>query len=160
MNRFTWMIMSLLVVTAASAPLRFAFQGNVARGPLGEPRDPELEKEALHNLEVAQFYIKKKKWTAARSRLQEIVAKNPNFSAIPEVYFLLGEVYVKTNERDLAAELYARVVEEFPQSEFAEKARARMQKLGLQEQPSHKTDSQKQGGQAKDVYTRGGIGRV
>lgn len=123
-------MMSIFFMTAVTAPLTFAFQGSVARGPILEPRDPEREKEALHNLEVARFYIKKKKWVAARSRLQDIVANNPNFSNIAEVYFLLGEVYLKTNERDLALELYSRVVAEFPQSEFAEKARARMRELG------------------------------
>jgi len=123
-----------MIVTGASTPVTVASQSNVARGPIEEPRDRELEKEAFHNLEVARFYVKKKKWVAARSRLQEIVAKNPNFAGIAEVYFLLGEVYLKTDERDLAAELYSRVVEEFPHSEFAEKARARLQELARKAQ--------------------------
>ena len=111
MNRSTWIVLSIMIVTGASTPVTVASQSNVARGPIEEPRDRELEKEAFHNLEVARFYVKKKKWVAARSRLQEVVAKNPNFAGIAEVYFLLGEVYLKTDERDLAAELYFRVVE-------------------------------------------------
>jgi outer membrane protein assembly factor BamD (BamD/ComL family) len=131
----------MIVATAAPASLAFGFQGSVVRGPIEEPRDRELEKEAFHNLEVARFYFKKKNWGATRSRLQAIVAKHPRFSGIAEVYYLLGEVYVKTNERDLALELFSRVVEEFPQSEFAEKARARLQELN--QKSSQKSNTHK-----------------
>lgn len=130
MSRFIHILLSLILTLSTVVAEAATFQGNVRRGPLEPPRDPVLEKESRHNLEVARFYIKKKKWMAARIRLQDIIAKNPNFAGIAEVYFLLGEVYAKTNERDLAVELYSRVVEEFPQSEFAEKARARLQELG------------------------------
>ena len=130
MNRFISIMLAMIVATAAASPLRtFALQGSITRGPIEEPRDPELEKQSLHNLEVARFYFKKKKWVAARTRLQEVVAENPRFTLIAEVYYLLGEVYLKTNEPELAQELFSRVVEEFPQSEFTEKARERLQEL-------------------------------
>ncbi|MBI3950933.1 MAG: tetratricopeptide repeat protein [Acidobacteria bacterium] len=129
MNRLAWIIIFVMVATAMTAPVAQAFQGSVTRGPVEEPRDPELEKQSLHYLEVARFYFKKKRWAAARTRLQEIVANNLRFAEIAEVYFLLGEVYLKTDERDLALELFSRVTEEFPQSEFAEKARARLQEV-------------------------------
>ena len=127
MKRFATVIIMMMVV---APPATLGFQGSVPRGPILEPRDPEREKAALHNLEVARFYFKKKKWTAVEKRLQEIVAEYPNFSQIAEVYFLLGEIYAKTDRRELAVELYSRVVEEFPQSEFAQKARERLLELG------------------------------
>jgi len=107
-----------------------ALQGNVSRGPLLDPRSPELERTARHDLEVARFYIKRKKWKAAEGRLQAIVREHPAFSRIAEVYFLLGEVYRHTGRRDLAIELYSRVIEEFPTHEFAEHARERLRSMG------------------------------
>ncbi len=106
-------------------------QGSVSRGPLLDPRNPELERAAQHDLDVARFYIKKKKWKAAEGRLQAIVRDHPAFSRIAEVYFLLGEVYRQTGQRDLAVELYSRVVEEFPDHELASRARERLRDLGV-----------------------------
>ena len=107
-------------------------QGSVSRGPVVSLRERELEKAASHNLEVARFYFKKRNWVAARGRLQDIVKDYPEFSQIAEVYFLLGEVYRAANERELAIELFSRVLEEFPQSEFAGRARERLRELGGQ----------------------------
>jgi tetratricopeptide (TPR) repeat protein len=109
-----------------------AGQGSVSRGPIANPRDPELEKAALHNLEVAHYYLKKKKWTAAEGRLQDVIRDHPDFSQMPEVFYLLGDVYRQTKRRELAVELYSRVVEEFPKTEFAERARGRLKEMGAQ----------------------------
>lgn len=127
MERFAIAVMVALM--AAAAPMALGLQGSVSRGPVVEPRDPALEKEALHNLDVARQYFKKKKWTAVELRLQQVVAAHPNFSQMAEVLFLLGEAYLKTGKRELAVELYSRVVEEFPQCPFAPKARERLQAL-------------------------------
>lgn len=105
-------------------------QGSVSRGPLLDPRNPELERAAQHNLDVARFYIKRKKWKAAEGRLQDIVRDHPAFSRIAEVYYLLGEVYRQTGRRELALELYQRVIEEFPDHELADRARQRLRDLG------------------------------
>ena len=68
-------------------------QGGVKAGP--DPstvRDPDLEKDSLHNLEVARNYFKlKKAYVAALKRLEEIIAGNPNFSKIEEVYLMAGQ---------------------------------------------------------------------
>ena len=68
-------------------------QGGVRSGP--DPttlRDPDLEKDSLHNLEVARNYFKlKKAYVAALNRLEEIIAGNPNFAKIEEVYLMAGQ---------------------------------------------------------------------
>src|SRR5712672_1692704 len=68
-------------------------QGGVKAGP--DPttiRDPELEKDSLHNLEVARNYFKlKKAYVAALKRCEEIIAGNPNFARIDEVLFIAGK---------------------------------------------------------------------
>ena len=82
----------LFCVALICAPAVYA-QGGVKAGP--DPstiRDPDLEKDSLHNLEVARNYFKlKKAYVAALARLEEIIAGNPNFSKIEEVYLMAGQ---------------------------------------------------------------------
>lgn len=54
-------------------------------------RDPALEADALHNLDVArQYYKNKKAYKAVIMRTEEIIAANPDFSKMDEVLFLSG----------------------------------------------------------------------
>lgn len=54
-------------------------------------RDPVLEVDALHNLDVARQYYKiKKAYKAVLMRTEEIVAANPDFSKMDEVLYLSG----------------------------------------------------------------------
>lgn len=123
-----WLI-AIVLILPVKPPAAWAWQGGVVHGPVEDWRDRELEKQSWHHLQVARFYFKKKQWVAARSRLQEIVARNPRFAAIAEVYYMLGEVYVRTKQLELAQELFSRLIEEFPDSEFTGKAKARLQEL-------------------------------
>jgi len=121
-------------------PLRSAEQG-VGRGPVAAPRDPELEKQSLHNLEVARFYFKRKPDKADKEnslkrlnkgiedRLFEIIDTNPTFSKMDEVYFLLGEVYFRGGESEKSAEYLNKLVKEFPDSEFVRPAKKRLEEL-------------------------------
>jgi outer membrane protein assembly factor BamD (BamD/ComL family) len=55
-------------------------------------RDPDLERDSLHNLEVAKNYFKlKKAYVAALKRCEEIIAGNPNFARIEEVLLMAGQ---------------------------------------------------------------------
>src|SRR5215831_4955965 len=88
--RVTFWLMLLLVFCCA--PSIYA-QGSVKTGP--DPstiRDPDLEKDSLHNLEVANHYFKlKKAYVAAIKRCEEIIAGNPNFARMDEVLFIAGK---------------------------------------------------------------------
>jgi len=54
-------------------------------------RDPDLERDSLHNLEVAKNYFRlKKAYVAALKRCEEIIAGNPNFAKIEEVLWMAG----------------------------------------------------------------------
>ena len=78
------------IALLSAAPLARA-QGSSKQG-LAVVRDPDLEKDSLHNLEVARHYFKlKKAYVAALQRCEEIIAGNPVFSKIDEVLFLAGE---------------------------------------------------------------------
>lgn len=55
-------------------------------------RDPDLERDSHHNLEVAKNYFKlKKAYVAALRRCEEIIAGNPNFEKIEEVLLMAGQ---------------------------------------------------------------------
>ena len=90
--RTKFCLLSLICVMFLIAPAIYA-QGGVKTGP--DPatiRDPDLEKDSLHNLEVARNYFKlKKAYVAALVRLEEIIAGNPNFAKIEEVYLMAGQ---------------------------------------------------------------------
>jgi len=75
-------------------------QGKAKTGP--DPstiRDSDLEKDSLHNLEVARHYFKlKKAYLAALKRCEEIDAGNPNFARMDEVLYIAGESSLRLAE--------------------------------------------------------------
>src|SRR5688500_20366435 len=81
----------VLFVPMVAAPSTYG-QG-VRTGP--DPatlRDPDLERDSHHNLEVAKNYFKlKKAYVASLKRCEEIIAGNPNFSKIEEVLLMAGQ---------------------------------------------------------------------
>jgi outer membrane protein assembly factor BamD (BamD/ComL family) len=120
-------------------------------------RDADLEKDSLHNLEVARHYFKlRKAYVAALQRCEEIMAANPEFSKIDEVLFMAGEsslhlaegkgkqqssLYVihdgdakrtLTSEefRDLARDYLSQLVNSYPESSFRGQAEESLRPLG------------------------------
>lgn len=108
-------------------------QSSLAQGP-GKPiepaRDAAKEVAAKHNLEVARWYLTKRKaYEGARDRLQEIIDTYPDFSRMDEVMFLMGEAHLKLDKNEKAIEYYNGLLKAYPESEFAKKARARLDEL-------------------------------
>ena len=96
MKKLCFLVICSLALFVA-APLARA-QGNAKQGP-EVVRDPDLEKDSLHNLEVARHYFKlKKAYVAALQRCEEIIAGNPVFSKIDEVLFMAGESSVNLGD--------------------------------------------------------------
>ena len=140
-NKFTallWLTLFCASFITISNTATYA-QSGVARGSLSAPRDPELEKQSAHNLEVAKYYFYKRKpadkndkdgWTrlnkAVIDRLQEIMDTNPTFARMDSVYFMLGEAYQRNNEPDKAKESWSKVIKEFPDSEHVADAKKRL----------------------------------
>ncbi len=88
--KFLLMFVVLFAVFIAAHPA----QGQGVRsGP--DPstiRDPDLERDSFHNLEVARNYFKlKKAYVGALKRCEEIIAGNPNFAKIEEVLLMAGQ---------------------------------------------------------------------
>src|SRR5215213_6289797 len=146
-TRFLLLLTAVFVLFVV--PSTYA-QGGVKSGP--DPatlRDPDLERDSQHNLEVAKNYFKlKKAYVAALKRCEEIIAGNPNFAKIDEVLLMAGqsslwlsqnkgkqkpEQYVSFDggeKRTLTAEQFRemgrdylkKLVAEFPNSDYAKQA--------------------------------------
>ena len=103
--KLLFLILLLLVVV----PATYA-QGGVKSGP--DPstlRDPDLERDSLHNLEVARNYFKlKKAYVASLKRCEEIMAGNPNFAKIEEVLLMAGQssIWLSQNKGKQKPEQY------------------------------------------------------
>src|SRR5215210_4291164 len=154
----------LLVITLAlcvSAPATRA-QG-VRTGPdLSTLRDPDLERDSYHNLEVAKNYFKlKKAYVAALKRCEEIIAGNPNFARIDEVLLMAGQsslwladtkgkqkpdLYVSfdggekrtlTPEqfREMGRDYLKKLINDYPTSPYAKEAQEELRARETPEQP-------------------------
>ena len=116
-------VISLGAVSAAQGPGK----------PMAPPRDPAMEVAAKHNLDVARWYLTKRKaYEGARDRLQEIIDTYPDFSRMDEVIFLMGEAHVKLNKNEKAVDYYNKLLKVYPDSEFAKRARARLDELKVE----------------------------
>jgi outer membrane protein assembly factor BamD (BamD/ComL family) len=142
----TALLATLILAIAVFAYSPAYGQGAAKTGP--DPstiRDPELEKDSLHNLEVARHYFKlKKAYVAAIKRCEEIDAGNPTFARMDEVLFIAGQSSLRLADnkgkqkttkspeqlRQDARVYLSRLVLGYPQSTFHKQASADLQALG------------------------------
>ncbi|HXG90902.1 MAG TPA: outer membrane protein assembly factor BamD [Blastocatellia bacterium] len=118
---------TLIVAFALSGA---AFAQGPARGRIEPVRDEVMEAQAKHNLDVARYYLTKRKaYEGARDRLQEIMETYPDFSRMDEVLYLLGEANLKLGKKEQAVEFYNKLLKVYPASELVKKARARLEEL-------------------------------
>lgn len=82
-----------------------------------------LDRLATHELIVAQFYMKRRSWDAAISRLNGVVDTYPNFNQRDAVFFDLATSLAGMGRKAEARLYYERVIAEFPRSEYAPKAK-------------------------------------
>lgn len=157
MRNKTVMISLLFCLALIAAPAVYA-QGGVKSGP--DPstlRDPDLEKDSLHNLEVARNYFKlKKAYVASLKRCEEIIAGNPNFSKIEEVLLMAGQSSLWLGEgkgkqapeqyttfdggekktltaaqfKDMGREYLSKLVNEYPNGPFTKQAEEELKAIG------------------------------
>ena len=89
--RLSFLFLVLLFVLFVATP-SISAQGVRSGQDSALLRDPDLERDSQHNLEVAKNYFKlKKAYVAALKRCEEIIAGNPNFAKIEEVLLMAGQ---------------------------------------------------------------------
>jgi outer membrane protein assembly factor BamD len=95
------------------------------------------ENLGMHNLEIARFYYDarykghKGGLKGSQSRLKEILDKYPNFSLRDEVLFRLATTFQQEEEPDEAAKYYQDLLRNFPNSDYAEKAKEQLSIIGV-----------------------------
>lgn len=80
-------------------------------------------------LHIATLYGRIGVIRGAILRLQGILKVDPEFTHRDAVYFQLGEIYLKADNKAQAIPQYQRIVDEFSQSEFLEPAQKRLKEL-------------------------------
>lgn len=159
--RISLLMFVIVVALFVSAPVANA-QG-VRSGPdQSTLRDPDLEKDSLHNLEVAKNYFKlKKAYVAALKRCEEIIAGNPNFARIEEVLLMAGQssLWLSENKgkqrpnqyvtfdggekrtltadqfREMGREYLSKLIKDYPDGDFAKQARETLRERSLEVKP-------------------------
>ncbi len=107
--------------------------------PLVEERLQQVQDNlALHNLIVGDFYYKqsikhgKGGLKGAQSRYRENVEKYPNFSFMDDNLYKLAITYIVEEETDQAARYLQRIVRDYPNGEYVDKAKEQLELLGAE----------------------------
>jgi outer membrane protein assembly factor BamD (BamD/ComL family) len=154
MKKFLTPILAITILIAVSS---FVFAQSGAKQQPQIQRDAEMEKDSLHNLEVARHYFKTRKaYVAALQRSEEIIAANPAFSRIDEALFMAGRSSLNLAEgkgkqksslyvihegetkktltaeqfRELARGFFTQLVNSYPESSFRGQAEDALRTLG------------------------------
>ncbi|MBI4477008.1 MAG: outer membrane protein assembly factor BamD [Acidobacteria bacterium] len=78
---------------------------------------------------VGLFYFRSRWYVGAIDRFRQVLKEDPEYTSRDAVYFYLAESLVKVEKTPEALPYYQRLIDEFQQSEFLEKARARIDEL-------------------------------
>lgn len=110
---------------------------NTALRPIVEDRLRETQENlAMHGYQIGVFYEdryhgKKGGLKGAQSRYKEVIEKYPLFSLRDQVLFKLAYTYQQEEEPDEAAKYYQDLVRNFPNSEYADKAKEQLSIIGV-----------------------------
>ncbi len=88
-----------------------------------------LDRLAKHEHVVARFYIKRKSYLAAVQRLNFLVEQYPNYQDRDAVFYDLANALDHLGRKGEAKLYYERVVSEFPKSDYAGRAKRRLDQL-------------------------------
>jgi outer membrane protein assembly factor BamD len=106
--------------------------------PIVEDRLAESQEVlAMHGYNIGNFYLDarykghKGGLKGAQSRFKEVNDKYPNFSLRDAVLFKLAYTYQQEEEPDEAAKYYQDLLRNFPNSEYADKAKEQLSIIGV-----------------------------
>ena len=80
---------------------------------------------AEHDFGIGYFYLRKGSTAAALSRFTSIEQRFPDYGAKDKLFYYQAVAMERLGRKDEAQRYYLRIVEEFPQSDYAKKARSR-----------------------------------
>ena len=88
-----------------------------------------LDRLAKHEHVVARFYMKRGSDTAAVQRLNFLIDTYPNYTERDAAFYDLGNALANLGRAGEARLYFERVVSEFPQSEYADRAKRRLDEI-------------------------------
>jgi outer membrane protein assembly factor BamD len=88
-----------------------------------------LDRLAKHEHIVARFYMKRRSFQAAVLRLNGMVERYPNYRERDAVFYDLGASLAGLGRKAEARLYFERVISEFPKSEYADKAKRRLDQM-------------------------------
>ena len=91
---------------------------------------------AEHDFGVGFFYLRKGSTAAALSRFVQVEQRFPDYGSRDKLYYYQGMALERLGRKEEAVSYFEKVVEEFPQSEFAKKARSEIGKKTGQKPPT------------------------
>lgn len=81
--------------------------------------------------QIGETYFKLRWYAGAILRLQALVKDDPEYTQIDAVYFYLAESYYKNLKEAEALPIYAKIVDQYPKSQYAAKAKVRMDSIKI-----------------------------
>lgn len=99
---------------------------------VGEGRDRLAGKE----LYVGRYYVKHKKWRAAKSRLESVVERYPDSSSVAEATFLLGKAQFHLKEKEASIASLNAYLEQHPGGKWTKAARKMLARMGSRPAPT------------------------
>jgi len=84
---------------------------------------------AEHDFAVGYFYMRKGSLGSAMGRFTAIEERYPDYAEKDKLFYYQGRILTRLGRDDEAARYYSRLLEEYPKSDFAKRARDRMKKL-------------------------------
>lgn len=113
------------------------FEAFIARHPADHELMPEVRQRlreardrlSAHDFSVGYYYYRFRVYGGAIGRFRQILSDDPGYTRRDEVYFYLAEAHADRGELTEAIPYFARILDEFDASEFAEEARARLAAL-------------------------------
>jgi outer membrane protein assembly factor BamD len=103
------------------------------KSPLRAEADDKLQQAldrlAKHEHLVARYYIKRGSHLAAVQRLNYLIDQYPNYNERDGAFFDLGTALAALGRNGEARLYFERVISEFPKSEYADKARRRLDQI-------------------------------
>jgi len=106
-----------------------AYPNSALRGEADKHLQDALDRLARHEEIVARFYMKRGDYNAAIQRLNFLVDNYPNYKERDAVFYDLGTALAGMGRKAEARLYYERVISEFPKSEYADKARKRLDEM-------------------------------
>jgi outer membrane protein assembly factor BamD len=103
-----------------------------------EQRVREVQENlATHSMKVGDFYYERNRQEkgglkGAQSRYREVAEKYPYFSYMDKVLYRLANTYLQEEEPDEAAKFFQRIVRDYPNSQYAQKAREQLEVIGAE----------------------------